>query len=407
MNNPSQFFAMDFGNSTTSVACFNPNGEMIHPVYLLNTTHLMNSVVKVTENSLDYVQTVPKILSPGYYITNFKMLLGRVERDLKPELREESLYGAPVRFDENHHPYFHCEFNTQTGMTTVRNIYPEELFLVVLKKALDEVIAHSGHSSMKYCTFTVPHYTTNRARHLMRQAASKLGLECNFMLKEPTAAGIQYLSPPNPGARFRGGVNDGDTILVFDFGAGTLDISIIRRNGNSYEVIGCSGDPLLGGNVIDKAVVSYVMGKYQSRTRNTLFANLPKKERRFRMMCKEAREALSSDDSVIIDLEDFGIDDEIILTQDEFERSIMKDILSRISMIVRKAIQSIHDHSSQINHIMLVGGSSNIPCIRKLFESYSYNILEVANMQEVVSEGACLATLHDLQQNNIVEDIII
>ena len=237
---------VDYGTSTSTVRVFK-NNSSTNPIADPNNKNRCLSMVAVSKESIEYASASKYTSSNKVLLKSTKRLLGKIRKELNDNMLREELYGAPVMFDEEDRPYFHCNIGTEKN-PEYHDVYPEEVFGVILKH-MKERATKFTEKEMKYCCFTVPHFTTDRARRLMRQEAKKLKLECSFMMKEPTAAGIPFLIPENDNDnKAVEVVKEGETVFIFDFGGGTLDITIMRREGNTYKVIGTGGDSNLGGN---------------------------------------------------------------------------------------------------------------------------------------------------------------
>ena len=220
---------VDYGTSTSTVRVFK-NNYSTNPIADPNNKNRCLSMVAISRNSIEYASASKYATSNKVLLKNTKRLLGKTKKDLKENMLREELYGAPVMFDEENRPYFHCDVtyrkekkkhgNTESSEEKnpeYRDVYPEQVFGAILKHMKKQATKFT-EKEMKYCCFTVPHFTTDRTRRLMRHEARKLGLECSFMMKEPTAAGIPFLIPESDNDdKSVEVVKEGETVLVFDF----------------------------------------------------------------------------------------------------------------------------------------------------------------------------------------------
>ena len=398
---------LDFGTTTSTVRVIK-NGIVINPIH---GDGRCLSIISVEANDLKPISNYSQVnKSKGVVLRNAKRLLGKTRKDLKEDMLREELYGAPVMFDEEDRPYFHCNIGKEKN-PEYRDVYPEEVFGVILKHMKEQAELRT-EKEMKYCCFTVPHFTTDRARRLMRQEARKLDLECSFMMKEPTAAGIPFLIPENDNDnKAVEVVKEGETVFIFDFGGGTLDITIMRREGNTYKVIGTGGDSHLGGNDIDDCLFNYIQIKYQEFAGQALFQGsekqIARKKKKLLTLCRELKESLSLSESVDVSLDMMGIDDEdsniSVITREEFENSIISSVLNSCNRRWRLALRAARLRPENINHVMLVGGSSRIPAIKRLFSNLNIHVIDVPDPQDAVVAGAMQAVLKELVENNIQE----
>ena len=406
-DNVNGIMAFDYGTSTSTAAIIKEG--IIH--YPLNAENggLMSSAVYVEKDKITCVCTLDvKPKKGAVLLQNTKRLLGKHKRDFNDSMLNGVDYGAEVQSDERERLYFNCNIGNKENPEYCK-VYPEEVFYVLLKYVKEEC-EKRAQCEMTFCCLTIPHYTTDNARFLMRQQLTKLGLQCSFMIKEPTAAGIPYLLPdPNTSNTV---VNEGDNVLVFDFGGGTLDITIIHRSGDCYTVIGSGGDPTLGGVTIDAAISEYVLKEYEKQGIDLLGKSkkmIPKRGMKLRTLCRVAKEVLSANENHEIDLSDFVKETELVfnLTTVLFE-DIMKPIIEKCKATYRKVLQTSKidgrsiDHRN-IDHVLLVGGSSRIPCIKNIFKD-KHIINDVNyNPQQAVVCGAITAAKHNIVANNLEE----
>ena len=404
--------AFDYGTSTSTVTIIK-NDEIEYPLPSGNGG-LMSSAVYVYKDKITYTTELnPKAKKGAVLLQNTKRLLGKHKRDFVSSMLMGGDYGAEVQYDERERLYFNCDVGDKKN-PEYRRVYPEEVFYVLLEYVITESAKRLEDEITSIC-LTIPHYTTDNARFLMRQQVAKFGLQCSFMIKEPTAAGIPYLLPNT--STSKAVVKEGENILVFDFGGGTLDITIIHRSGDSYKVTGSGGDPTLGGATIDAAISDYVIMEYKKQGIGLLgnsIKKLPEKGMKLRTLCRDAKECLSGEETCEIVLNDFvkkeeGEEEEeeeeevYTLSRNIFESIIMKPIIEKCKQAYRKVLQASKTDSKNINHVLLVGGSSKIPCIKDIFRGKHILGDENYHPQQAVAIGAATAAKHNLVVNNLEE----
>ena len=408
--------AIDFGTSITTARVYS-NGHISNPLSETQYDNYRISAVLVSRNDIKCCGKPKKTPKGSVWIRNIKKLLGKMKSDLSEDMLKEEIYGAKICFDEYDRPYFHCNLGDEDKDEEIyRDVYPEEALGAILK-AVKEQACGRTENSIASCCFTIPHFATHRARRLMRDEARKLGMNCIFMIKEPTAAGIPFLLPEMKGGYgdCEKDVQEGDCILVFDIGGGTLDITIIRREGNKYQVIGNGGSANIGGNDIDKCIFDYAVSWYEKEFGHSPFNKQPNKQAKqqqmFLMNCCEAKVSLSSNMDVDlcfpennITLSDMGEINgtSLQITRDVFEKDIILPILQQCSACWREVLEANNLVISDIQHILLVGGPSNIPAIQNLFPADKI-LNNIANKQMIVVEGALQAVLHNIDENDIEE----
>ena len=265
-----------------------------------------------------------------------------------------------------------------------REFSPEELASMVIKKLVDEATRYLGES-ITGAVITVPAYFNDSQRQATRDAGRIAGLEVKRILNEPTAAALAY------GLDRR----DSQTILVFDLGGGTFDVSILDVGDGVFEVKATSGDTQLGGNDFDKKIVDWLAEQFLAaegvdlrRDRQAL--------QRLTESAEKAKIELSGVTVTDINLpfitanEDGPKHLETRLTRSQFE-GLCGDLLSRLRLPVKQAMRDAGISPSQIDEVVLVGGSTRIPIVQQLVRSFiDREPNQNVNPDEVVAVGAAI-----------------
>lgn len=393
---------VDYGTTTTMALFFN-NGQVINPFEDHKNGSILSAVIVKNGNLVHSISR--GVIKGGTVIKNGKRLIGKSKADLNDSDIDKDIYGADIEFDEEDRPYFKVDIGSRNN-PEYRAIYPEEIFRTILEVVVKAINDKAGKPVKTYC-FTIPNSTTDRTKRIMRKIASELNLECKFLIKEPTAAGIKYTLPD-----IEGGVRDHDNVLVFDFGGGTLDLTIMHRKGCNYEVIAHGGNPFLGGINVDNLLVDEVLRLFKefSDGNKDLFEDVregPRYQRwkqRLLDRCREVKERLSYGGEQTIDLEGIGLgESEDIPIEITFEsyRKIITPVMTKCQNEVRKIMALSRLTPRHIQHVLLVGGSSKIPFIKELFKNY--HLLPVNDPQKVVVEGAMLANMYNITESYLVE----
>ncbi|PAV89605.1 hypothetical protein WR25_19648 [Diploscapter pachys] len=226
---------------------------------------------------------------------------------------------------------------------------------------------------------TVPANFDQRQRHATMEAAKLAGIEVMQLLNEPTAAAIAY------------GLHNKGTnkVLVYGFGGGTLDVSIVMCEGNNViKVLATSGHNHLGGQDLDKIIMNYALKN---------FSNFPKHKakmmKRLLDMCTEAKIALSAYETTTILIDDASSDDgwKLKLTRNKFDELCGKTIRGTID-IVNEALRQAGMNESDIDIVILAGGSTRIAMVQNLLKEKfgDEKIWKRHNPDEVVAKGAAL-----------------
>ncbi len=254
---------------------------------------------------------------------------------------------------------------------------PEDISAEILKKIIQNATAYRQHigkhdESINQAVITIPAYFNDKQKNATRVAALKAGLTPLELLSEPTAAAISYgFSPDN---------DDVQTILVYDFGGGTFDASLIVASGSQFIEQGKAGDLWLGGDDVDLQLIQFVKDQVAKQEGlndiNTLIDAMPHYEKvrllaDLKLATERAKIELSQKPVVRIDpptplKDEFGmaIPIEVEITQEIFERMI-EPLVSRSIKICHEALQLSEYTPDLIDVVLLVGGSSQIPYVRR------------------------------------------
>ena len=383
---PEDCIAIDFGTLYTAVFVYK-EGRYLNPVYCCETNYCIPSVAMIDKNGIIVPDKLDKSHSKAY-IYNVKRILGKNKSQIEDSEIDEGIFHSPLKFDEYQNPYFEASYGFGRNKET-RNIYPVDVVTEILKKCKVEAEnTLDNHLEVRDCVMTIPNYFFDTSKKALKEAARQAGLNVLYFLKEPTAAGIRFISDSNENTD----IKEGEMVMVFDFGGGTLDLTLMVRNGNDFEVKGQGGDPNLGGTKIDKLFCEYVLQKYKDENGEDLLGEVGSaRYKRYRPdlldLCREFKEQLSSVNSCDIPLVDFNAEcDDMAVSVEEFNDNVMSVIKPRLDRAINEIVSCVND----INHVILVGGSSKIPYIhRYLGNVFSHSkIYNYHNPHTVVVEGA-------------------
>ena len=248
--------------------------------------------------------------------------------------------------------------------------------------------AHFGRPVSR-CVLTVPANFDEGQRQATREAARIAGLEVMRMVNEPTAAAIAYGLVNS----FRG------RALVFDLGGGTFDVSMLEMENGVYEVRATGGDPQLGGDDFDACIVQWLIAQVPDTYREAVTKDRLSMQR-LRYAAERAKRTLSENQEAFISVGELGTHAEgvepkfcqldTVLTREYFE-SLAEALLKRCMKVCEKVLSEAKLHASDIEAVMLVGGMTRVPMVRKLVSQFFERTpISGINPDEAVALGAAV-----------------
>ncbi|RYR67065.1 hypothetical protein Ahy_A03g013306 isoform A [Arachis hypogaea] len=315
-------------------------------------------------------------VNPERTIFDVKRLIGRKFED-KEVQRDMKLVPYKI-VNKDGKPYIQVKI--KDGETKVFS--PEEISAMVLTKMKETAEAFLG-KKIHDAVVTVPAYFNDAQRQATKDAGVIAGLNVARIINEPTAAAIAY------GLDKKGGEKN---ILVFDLGGGTFDVSILTIDNGVFEVLATNGDTHLGGEDFDQRIMEYFIklikkkhGKDISKDNRALG--------KLRREAERAKRALSSQHQVRVEIESLfdGVDFSEPLTRARFEE-LNNDLFRKTMGPVKKAMEDAGLQKSQIDEIVLVGGSTRIPKVQQLLKDYfdGKEPNKGVNPDEAVAYGAAV-----------------
>jgi molecular chaperone DnaK len=261
---------------------------------------------------------------------------------------------------------------------------PQEISAMILRKLADDASNYLGEK-VTSAVITVPAYFNDAQRQATKDAGKIAGLDVLRIVNEPTAAALAYgLEKDKP-----------EKVLVFDLGGGTFDVSILEIGDGVHEVLSTSGDTHLGGDDFDKKIIDWICEEFKKQECMDL-TNDKQAMQRIKEAAEKAKCELSTVVETSISLPYLTADSngpkhfEKSLTRAEFE-DLSHDLLERCKKPVEQAIQDAGISKSEINEVVLVGGSSRIPAVQQLVKNYTgKDPNQSVNPDEVVAVGAAV-----------------
>jgi len=366
---------IDLG-TTNSVVAVMEGGK---PVVIANAegTRTTPSVVgfsKEGERLVGQLARRQTVLNPQNTFYAVKRFIGRKYAELTPQSKQVPY---TIRKDEEGNIKIKCPRLKQ-------EFAPEEISAMVLRKLTEEAGRYLGEP-VTGVVITVPAYFNDSQRQATKDAGRIAGLEVLRILNEPTAASLAY------------GLDrkESETILVFDLGGGTFDVSLLEVGDGVFEVKSTSGDTQLGGNDFDKKIVDWLAEQFLETDGVDL--------RRDRQALQRLMEAA---EKAKIELSGVGVTDinlpfitatddgpkhlETRLTRSLFEE-LCGDLVSKLKSPVKRALADAGLRPGDIDEVVLVGGSTRIPMVKELVRSLiDREPNENVNPDEVVAVGAAI-----------------
>lgn len=381
-----KIFGVDLG-TTNSVSCILEGGN---PKIIINSlgSRLTPSVVAFSNKKELLVGEVAKrqaILNTKNTFSSIKRLIGLKFSEIK---KLTTNFRFEITADEMDRILIHCPI-------LHRFFSPEEISAHLLRKLKTDASAYLGTQVSK-AVITVPAYFNDSQRQATKDAGTLAGLDVLRILNEPTAAALAY------------GIkrDKNELILVFDLGGGTFDISILEIGPNIFEVLATSGDTFLGGDDFDSRIAEYLQTLYDIKIEKNNQENSIKNKQENSIKLQALQRILEASERAKIELSTLQFTEinlpficispekfvniETVIERSTFEK-ICEDLFKRCKEPIFKALNDAKLNKEDINQILLVGGSTRIPAIRKMLkEIFNLPLNETVNPDEVVAIGAAI-----------------
>ena len=368
---------IDLG-TTNSVVAVMIGGESV-VIANQEGARLTPSIVSYTKEKEVLVGDPAKrraVLDPENTIYESKRFIGRKYEEVTEEAKRVSYKVVP---DDKQDAAFEIP-------NIGRKVRPEEIGAQVLKKLKEAAEAYLGEKITK-AVITVPAYFNERQRQATKDAGAIAGLEVQRILNEPTAAALAYGLDKQSDVK----------ILVYDFGGGTFDVSILEGGDGVIEVKATNGDTHLGGANIDERIMEWLISEFKKET-NIDLKNDKTALQRLKEASEQAKKELSFKMETEINLPFITIDPDTKqpmhlqkkLTRARLEEMI-KDLIDRTMEIVKRALEDARLTPRDISEVVLVGGSTRIPLVQqKIKEFFGKEPHKGVNPDEVVAVGAAI-----------------
>ena len=314
--------------------------------------------------------------NPSNTVFDAKRLIGQKYAD--PTVQSDMKHLTYSVVDKDGKPYIEVDYKGE------RKVFaPEEISSMVLVKMKEIAEAYLG-TKVTDAVITVPAYFNDSQRQATKDAGAIAGLNVLRIINEPTAAAIAYGLDKKSATE--------KNVLIFDCGGGTFDVSILTIEDTIFEVKATAGDTHLGGEDFDHRLVEHFAEEFKRKYRKDLTEN-KKSLRRLRTACENAKRSLSSANVANMEIDSLydGIDFASTITRAKFENlceSLFRKTMDPVEQVLRDAKMS----KSQIDEIVLVGGSTRIPKIQQLLSEFfnGKELCKTINPDECVAYGAAV-----------------
>ena len=366
---------IDLGTTNSVVAAI----EGGQPSVIINAEGLRTtpSIVAYTKKQELLVGQIAKrqsVLNPENTFFSVKRFIGSKESEISDESKR---LPYKVGKDKNDNIKIKCP-------ALSKDFSPEEISAQVLRKLISDATNYLGQE-VTQAVITVPAYFNDSQRQATMDAGKIAGIEVLRIINEPTAASLAYGLDKK----------QNETILVFDLGGGTFDVSILEVGDGIFEVLSTAGDTNLGGDDFDNLLVKWLMNDFKEKEGIDLTSDIQALQR-LTEAAEKAKIELSTIEKTTISLPFITADKtgakhiKQELTRDVFE-NLCKDLIDRCRIPVEKALNDARLDKADINEVVLVGGSTRIPAIQKLVESLTNKKPnQSVNPDEVVAIGAAI-----------------
>ena len=366
---------IDLGTTNSVVAAI----EGGQPSVIINAEGLRTtpSIVAYTKKQELLVGQIAKrqaVINPENTFFSVKRFIGSKESEISAEAKQLSYR---LTKDSNDNIKVKCP-------ALDKEFSPEEISAQVLRKLINDAKTYLSQE-VTQAVITVPAYFNDSQRQATIDAGKIAGIEVLRIINEPTAASLAYGLDKK----------QNETILVFDLGGGTFDVSILEVGDGIFEVLATAGDTNLGGDDFDKVLVTWLMNDFKEKEGIDLSNDIQALQR-LTEAAERAKMELSTVDKTNISLpfitaDQTGpkhIDQE--LTRETFEK-LCETLIGRCRIPVEKALNDARLDKSDINEVVLVGGSTRIPAIQELVQTLTgKKPNQSVNPDEVVAIGAAI-----------------
>ncbi len=363
---------IDLGTTNSAVAVMEAGKPKI--IYSKEGRNVIPSVVDPTKRIVGDVAKRQLVLNPHRTLYSVKRLMGRMYSDPSVQRDKEFL---PYKMKEGKDGRVEIEVEGK--------IYtPQEISAMILTKVKEDAEAHLGEKVEK-AVITVPAYFDDAQRQATKQAGEIAGLKVERILNEPTAAALAYGLDKS----------HAHTIVVYDLGGGTFDITVLELGDGVFEVKATNGDTHLGGDDFDKILIDHIADEFKKDQGTDLRKDVQALQR-LKEAAEKAKIELSSSTEAEINLPYVTVKDNQPLhlvqkiSRAKFE-SLVDELIQRSFQPVREVLKDAKVKPSDIQEVIMVGGMTRVPkIIEEVKKFFGKDPNRSVNPDEVVAIGAAI-----------------
>lgn len=376
MANTGKIIGIDLGTTNSAVAVMEGGSPKVIPT--AEGTNTFPSVVSVTKNGESTVVGIPAkrqmILNPKSTVVSVKRLMGRKVTDAEVEKTKKHVSYSIVAGKDN-----------VAAVEIEGKVYtPQEISAKILMKAKADAEAYLG-GTVDRAVITVPAYFDDSQRQATKQAGEIAGLKVERILNEPTAAALAYGLDKK----------SNETIVVYDLGGGTFDVTVLEIGGGVFEVKATNGDTFLGGDDFDAKIIEWIMAEFKKEHGIDL-AKDSQALQRIRDAAERAKIELSSAQQTEINQPfitqgpNGPLHLTLTLTRAKLEE-LVDELVQKTLEPVKQALKDAGIAADKVQEVVLVGGMTRMPKVQELVKKFfGKEPHKGVNPDEVVAVGAAV-----------------
>ena len=358
---------IDLGTTNSLIAVIHPDTKKAVVLKEFDASSLVPSIIYIDEHENFVVGENAKAhltTAPERTIFSVKRLMGKSYNDIK---EKDNFFSYKI-IDDNKESLV----KIKVGEKFYSPIDLSALILKELKKRAEHILK----TTVTKAVITVPAYFNDTQRQATRDAAKLAGLDALRIINEPTAASLAY------GIGIRS--SDEKTIVVYDFGGGTFDVSVLRLQDGVFEVLSTHGDTFLGGDDFDKAIINHwITAGMVSAEKMKTAASFTQS---IRLAAEQAKKTLSTE----ADYKASIVGCDLSISKETFEKEI-EEIINRTMASCKSSMKDAGLKKADIDEVILVGGSTRVPAVREAVKAYfGKEPHDDINPDEVVALGAAI-----------------